>query len=300
MWEASAVAAVVLAGALAATAHAAAGRGAWRVVLAVVRRDLLHAASYRLRLLFIAVNAAAFLLIALLVGRSFLFPALAPVLSGAARNAVVYLVIGAFAWPVAWVGYQASASVVRQEQFLGTLETTVATPVGLAVVPFARFVVQVVVAALGAVAMLAVGLVFVLPVLDGGFHAELLAVGVVALLLAALFLWGIGLLFAGLAAFYKDVGPAAGVLRYGLIILSGVYVPLEVLPPALAAGGRAFPLATAFDLVRASFGASIDPWDVSLKLSLLAGSALLAVALGLRALRAGVDAARRAGAVSGY
>lgn len=57
------------------------------------------------------------------------------------------------------------------------------------------------------------------------------ALAVLAITLAGLF--GLGLLFGGLALVYKRIGPVTSIVRTSFLFLTGALVPLSVLPEAL-------------------------------------------------------------------
>lgn len=279
-------------------ARLTAGRGAWRVTGAAIRRYLLVAKSYRFRLAVIAFNIVAFFAAVILVGRGFVLPAIGQALAEDGRRVLVYVVIGIAAWPTAWAGYRASASTIRQEQELGTLETTASTPAGLDALPFAAFVTDGLAALFWASITLALGFLLVPGV--PALQLSGVPVALAAILLAALFLWGIGLVFGALTAYFKELGPATTILQYGLIFLSGVYVPLSFFPPAIEALGRVFPLAVAFGIVRAALFEPLDAASTLAALGFVAIVSLAAALGGAWAFRRGVDAARRAGVLHGY
>lgn len=273
------------------------GRGTWRVTIAMIRRRTLGLASYRFRLAMVGLNAAFVLVLVLLAARGFLLPGVWPSVEAPGRAVILYLVVGLVAWPSVWSGFQASSQAIRQEQMLGTLETTVATPAGLESLPFGSLVFNSIVALVTGAAMLALGLsIFGAPAVRG----EGVALAIAAVVLGALFVWGIGLAVGALTTYYKEVGGLVSLLRFILILFTGAYFPVDVLPPGLAAFGRVLPLTWVFDLVRTGLFRPLDEGETLLRVGALTGAALLSAAVGTRAFKAGLRAARRAGVLQGY
>lgn len=281
-----------------ASARVSAGPGGWRVAMALLRRRALVLASYKFRLAFMAANVVLFFVVVGFVLSGFLLPALAPSLEGRGRDVVLYVVVGLATWPIAWTGYRASATTVREEQQIGTLETTVGTPAGIEALPFSSFVASGLEALFWGSGFLAFAL-WLLP-RPATFDPAALPVALAAIVLAALFLWGVGLLMAALTTYYKELGSATNFLQYGLIVLSGAYIPLDVLPRPVAIVGGGFPLTVAFDLVRRALFGGIETQGTLLACGYLAGAALVMVAIGTVAFARGVQAARKAGVLGGY
>lgn len=297
-WSAAAAALALAGFSVAAAARLSAGTGGWRVALALVRRRALVIASYKFRLAFMALNVVLFFAIVAFVASGFLLPALGPALEGRGGEVILYIVIGLAAWPVAWTGYRASATTVREEQQIGTLETTVGTPAGLESLPFASYVSGVLEALFWGSGTLAF-MLWLLP-RRADFDPSALPVALAAVVLASLFLWGVGLLMAALTTYYKELGSATSFLQYGLIVLSGAYIPLDALPGPIAAVGRGFPLTIAFEIVRGAVFGGLDTWRGVGALLWLAAAALGMVAVGSFAFARGVEASRRAGVLGGY
>lgn len=299
MSAALALAAVAIAaGAVGLAARLTVGAGAWRVTLAAIRRYVLVAKSYKFRLVVIGFNIVAFFVAVVLIGRGFVLPALGEAFAEKGREVLLYIVIGIAAWPTAWAGYRASASTIRREQELGTLETVASTPAGLDALPFAAFVTNGLSALFWATMTLAIGFLLI-----PGVPAIRLAgvpVALAAIVLAALFLWGLGLGFAALTAYYKELGPATTILQYALIFLSGVYVPLSYYPGVVATLANAIPLTVAFQVLRDSLFYPLDLAATSIGLAYVAVVSLGVAVLGTIAFRRGVTAARRAGVLTGY
>lgn len=294
----AAAAVAAAAGGVFIAARLVAGRRALRVLGASVRRQALALASYRFRLVVTTINALLLAAVVIFAGRAFIGPAIQSATSGAGNEVVLYIATGVVSWPTAWAGYRASASTLRREQVLGTLEVVQATPAGLGVVPLAALVTEGVRTFLGSSL---VGLLIVTAVPLGlGASPTGIPVALAGLVLAALFLWGVGLAFAGLTVHFKELGGIEAIMRFALIMTTGVFFPLHLLPTWLAVAGQWIPLTVAFEFVRASaLGVGPGP-DVGVRFLLLALAAVVSVACGNWALKRTIDRARRRGTLYGY
>jgi ABC-type polysaccharide/polyol phosphate export permease len=278
-------------------ARATAGPGVGRVVSAFLRRHLLALASYRFRTGVSLFNGILAILLVALAAHGFLAPALGGALAGPGGAAIRFAVVGALLWPAVWVGYSASSSTLRTEQVLGTMEVVAATPCGVEALPVAAL------AASGATAVLASAATLALAFLAfplGRVDLAGIPVALSAVALAMLFLWGVGLAFGALTVNYKQLGGFDASLRLGLLLVSGVYFPPGVLPRGLEAFGAALPMAIGLQVARAALDGTARAWPTLAALGILAGAALVAAALGARALRHGLRVARRKGRLHGY
>jgi len=73
---------------------------------------------------------------------------------------------------------------------------------------------------------------------------------VVASLIAFL---GFGFVFAGLVMMLKNIGPFAQIFEFAMLFFSGVFFPLNVMPKAMIAFSKLFPLTHAAAVVRGLF-----------------------------------------------
>ena len=100
--------------------------------------------------------------------------------------------------------------------------------------------------------------------------------------LAALALIGIGLLVAAVAPSAKAANAAGSLLFYLLTFFAGLWLPLAAMPETLRRVSEATPLGAA---VQALSEATQGEWPSSGQLALLAGYAMVSVALGIRLFR---------------
>lgn len=283
---------------------ASGGRGALRIGNAMVRRTLLTMWSYKFQLVSVAAYIVVTALLFWAVGGAFLATLFAPLAAiggeGLPDNLALFLLLGFAAWPVFWKSWEVTAMSVRREQWEGTFESVVPMPHGVRLLPFGYLYAnmgytlffQMAVLALVSTALPPGALALATPVMLLNFAG--------VLVLTILCMWGMGLLFGGLAIMYKAVGPADSVVRTLFLFLSGVFVPLGVLPGWLQTAAHALPLTWSFELMRgvAIDGASLAEQPVALAV-LVAFTLVFATAGNLLYTRY-VDKARRQGAIQGY
>jgi ABC-2 type transport system permease protein len=280
------------------------GRSVLRIGNAMMRRNWLTMVSYRMQIVAFAVYVALGLALIWLVGKPVLDALVGPaqLLHGAGLppDAALLLIVGVVSWPLFWRSCEVTANGVRQEQWSGTFESIVPTPDGVRALPFCYLYSNVGVSILSQAAILVL-LGFALPagslhLVDPALALNFLAVTFVCMLC----MWGLGLLFGGLAVLYKQLGPADAVVKLLFIALAGIFVPLQLLPGWMQAASRAIPVTYALDLLR---GIAVDGRGIAdqpVAFAILVGFTVATVVAGNLAYRALVDRARRQGAIQGY
>lgn len=287
---------------VASSAYAAAGGvGAMRVGRAMFRKTILTYLSYRAQLVAIALWAGITLAILLGAGGH-----VVRILFGGGegeavpRSLVAVLILGFTTWPIFWKSWEVTAMGVRAEQWEGTFESMVPMPNGVRALPFGYLMSRVPFTILFNLAILG-ALALALPAgtltLDRP-RAWLDFAAVLALSIGCM--WGLGLLFGGLAVLYKRLGPADLVVRTLFIFLAGVFVPIEVFPAWAQWVAAALPMTYAYRLLQtvAVDGIPLGE-DVTSLLALLAFT-FAAVVGGNLVYRNYVEKARRQGAIQGY
>ena len=269
----------------------------FRAVLAArafVARDVAIRLSYRAKLSLSLLSSAVTLVTLTFVGR---------VVAGSgpgfqARYGMSYTtfaLVGVIVHGAAATGLHAFRASLRREQLQGTLEVLLSSGLPPPVLIVLSGVGDVLVACAGGAALAAVcSRVFGFPV-----HASPSLVAASACYVAAM--CGLGLASAGIVVVCKEGDPVGWTLGGLSSIAGGVYFPVDVLPPWLAAFSRALPTTHALHAVRAAAvrgGAAAGPDPASLRF--LAAAAIVSVATGLLVLLWGLRRSRRLGTLGEY
>lgn len=139
-----------------------------------------------------------------------------------------------------------ATSVILNERRQGTLSALLATPTPVAWTFFSRSLLQGLSGLITGVFALSLGVLL--------FSLDLSAAApgwtVLAMVLTALSLSGLGLFLANLGLVGTDPSLSLNIAFYALIVVTGANVPLDDLPASLAAVGRALPMTHGLEAVR--------------------------------------------------
>lgn len=278
---------------------AAGGPGAFSVGGAMLRQSFLTYRSYRAQV--VAILAYTALTVVLLyVAAGPAFRLMLGIEGGEIpRQLIAFLTVGLVTWPLFWKAWEVTALGVRQEQWQGTLESLIPTPRGTSTLPLGYLMSRIPFT----FTFHAMGLTAIMLAFPGALRlqspqAVLDFVAVAALAVACM--WGLGLLFGGLAILYKQLGPVDLVVRTLFLFLAGVFLPIEVFPAWAQALSKVLPVTHAYQLLHfiavegAALGESPTP------LVILLAFTTLTVTVGSVVYRAYVEKARRQGAIQGY
>lgn len=260
-------------------------------VLLFGARDLRIARSYRLPfvvgILASTLSLVTFRLISGLIGR--------PASLGGAGDYFTFVVAGLFMIGILDTAIAAPASSVRSEQVGGTLEILATRPLSAATLvagwsawPMLNSIV------LGlATFPIAIALGMRLP------NANVIGASV-AVLLSAIVFAGIGALGAAFVMAFQQGAGLTGWLSSGLGIVSGVYVPVSILPDWLQWVSRLSPMTYALEAMRGALldGRSLSQIGRPLGALALLGAIILPASSWLLSLA--MNRARRTGTISTY
>jgi ABC-2 type transport system permease protein len=262
---------------------------------AFVRRDVRIALSYRLATFGGVLGLAAHALVFSFIGK-LVDPSRLPTFGGSRVTYMEFVTIGIALNMVVIVLVQQLAMAIRSEQLQGTLESLLTTPTRVGTIQFGS----------AALALLTVPLrlgLFI-GVLALAFGLDIHAGGVVpaALLVAALlpFLWGLGLLSAGVILTFRR---GSGALTVGMTVLglaSGSFFPLSVLPAWLRAIAEANPLALAVHGLREALIGGGGLSAVASDLAQLVPLSAAALVVGMVGFRLALARERRNGTLGLY
>ena len=167
------------------------------------------------------------------------------------------------------------SGVMRQEQFAGTLESLLMTPTSSFVVQLGSVMYDLIFIPIRITLFLgAFAVIFGLNV-----HANGVAPALVYLAATVPFVWGLGLIMAGITMTWRRGGGAVALAVSFLMLASGAYFPVELFPSGIAAFAAANPLTVAVsgmrDAVLGGAGWSGVPLDLAILLPSAAASLLI-------------------------
>ena len=266
-----------------------------RKIPAFLRRDLLLMLSYRAAfvgdLLAIAVQAITFGFIAKLVE-----PSALPSYNGVQAGYFEFVMVGVVIATVSGLLLQKVSMAIRQEQMIGTLESLLVTPTHPTTVQagsaaFDLLFVPVRMGVLLLVVALTLGL---------DFQADGILPSIVLLSCFVPFVWGLGLIAAGVVVTFRRGGGVIGVAMAMLGLASGAFFPLALLPHWVQAVAEANPVAIAIEGTRAALIGGAGWSDVGTGVLILVPLSAAAVLAGVVAFRAALAREYRNGTLGLY
>jgi ABC-2 type transport system permease protein len=269
--------------------------GELRKLPAFIRRDFLVAWSYRMSFFSDLVNLAGqivvFYFVGLLVDSSRL-----PTFNGSSVTYLEFAAVGIALSVFIQFGLDRVSAAMRGEQLMGTLESVLMTPTAPGTIQIGSVAFDLIYIPLRTAVFLGgITLAFGLDFSAGGIVPSLL------LLIAFIpFVWGLGVLTAGLLLTFRRGGGFIGLGAVILGLLSGVYFPLDLLPGWLSQIAEANPVALAIQGMRDALLGGARFAEVAPTLGLLLPFSALSLAVGLGAFRLAVRRERRRGTLGLY
>jgi ABC-2 type transport system permease protein len=266
-----------------------------RKLPAFIRRDFLVAWSYRMSFFSDLVNLAGqivvFYFVGLLVDSSRL-----PTFNGSSVTYLEFAAVGIALSVFIQFGLDRVSAAMRGEQLMGTLESVLMTPTAPGTIQIGSVAFDLVYIPLRTAVFLGgITLAFGLDFSAGGIVPSLL------LLIAFIpFVWGLGILTAGLLLTFRRGSGFIGLGAVILGLLSGVYFPLDLLPSWLSQIAEANPVALAIQGMRDALLGGARFAEVAPTLGLLLPFSALSLAVGLGAFRLAVRRERRRGTLGLY
>lgn len=208
---------------------------------------------------------------------------------------VGYLLFGTTLWMILNTALWSLGSYLRREQIRGTLESTWTTPASRLSMMLGAAVMQMV----SALIFLTVTLT-VVRLLYGfelrGDVGTLLALLVLSLLPVS----GLGILFASLVVWLKEINALVFLVRGVFMVFAGMTYPIEVLPPWMRAVSEALPLTHSIRALRLVGLAGAGWRDVQYEITMLALFSVVFIVLGLAAFLMVERFGQRAGTLAHY
>ena len=268
--------------------------GELRKLSAFARRDLLVAWSYRGAFVgeWIALftGVLTFYFVGLMVDRSTL-----PSYGGTHATYMEFVAAGIALAAFIQLGLGRVAAALRGEQLMGTLESLLMTPTSVATIQIGSAVYDLL------YVPIRTALFFLIVAVAFGLHFEPSGIvpAAIALIVFIPFVWGLGVASAALTLTFRRGSGVFGVAVSTLVVGSGAFFPLDLLPLWLSAAARFNPVSVAVEGIRKPLlgGGWSGVWPDAL---LLAPVSVLTLLLGLYAFRLALQRERRRGTLGLY
>jgi ABC-2 type transport system permease protein len=269
--------------------------GELRKLPAFIRRDFLVAWSYRMSFFSDLVNLAGQIVVFYFVGR-LVDSSRLPTFNGSSVTYLEFAAVGIALGVFIQFGLDRVSAAMRGEQLMGTLESVLMTPTAPGTIQIGSVAFDLVYIPLRTAVFLGgITLAFGLDFAAGGIAPSLL------LLIAFIpFVWGLGVLTAGLLLTFRRGSGFIGLGAVILGLLSGVYFPLDLLPGWLSQIAEANPVALAIQGMRDALLGGARFTEIAPTLGLLLPFSALSLAVGLGAFRLAVRRERRRGTLGLY
>lgn len=262
---------------------------------AFLRRDLLIAWSYRMAFVSewgaLAVQAVLFSFVSRMVD-----PATLPAYGGSPATYLEFVAVGIAMSAFVQLALSRVGAGLRGEQVQGTLESLLLTPTSPTTIQLGTVFYDLLYIPLRTGAfLLAVALAFGLQ-----FHADGFLPALVVLVAFIPFVWGLGVLNAGFLLTFRQGGGVAGFVVTLLMLFSGAFFPLDLLPGWAEGVAELNPIALAIEGMREPLlGGS--GWDgVGGTVAVLVPLACVSLAAGTAAFRAALRRERARGTLGLY
>jgi ABC-2 type transport system permease protein len=266
-----------------------------RKLPAFVRRDFLVAWSYRLPFfgdwIGLVLQAFMFYFVGLMVD-----PSKLPTYGGQPTTYMEFVAVGIAISAFMTLALGRVAVGMQQEQLAGTLESLLMTPTSPATVQLGAVVYDLIYVPLRT----AVFLVVVAVAFGLDFYASGLVPALLVLVVFIPFVWGLGLASAGATLTFRRGSGIVGLATTVLVLFSGAYYPLDVLPTWVATLAELNPITIAVDGMREPLLGGTRWEGVGTAVAILAPLAVASLAGGALAFRAALRRERTRGTLGLY
>ncbi len=269
--------------------------GELRKLPAFVRRDFLVAWSYRLPFvgdwIGLALQAFMFYFVGLMVD-----PSVLPSYGGQPTTYMEFVAVGIAISAFMTLALGRVAVGMQQEQFAGTLESLLMTPTSPATVQLGSVVYDLIYIPLRT----AVFLVIIAVAFGLDFFANGLLPALVVLVVFIPLVWGLGVASAGATLTFRRGSGIVGLASTILIIFSGAYYPLDILPDWVASLAELNPITIAVNGMREPLLGGTGWEGVGRAVAILLPLSAASLVLGTVAFRAALRRERRQGTLGLY
>lgn len=262
---------------------------------AFLRRDFLTAWSYRMvfvtELLGLFLQAFMFTFLGKLINKSAM-PTYGGTRSGYIEFVAVGIVVGAFMQ----IGLNRVAAGIRQEQLMGTLDSLLLTPTKTATMQLGSATYDLIYVPIKTLLFLLV----IVVAFGAHFHASGLLPSFLMMVVFVPFVWGLGILTAaGVLTFRRGSG-GLGFAAALLVLGSGAFFPLSVMPHWFQDLAYWNPVALAMNGMRETLIGGGGWAGLGRDFAVVGPSAVLALAVGLLAFERALARERRKGTLGVY
>jgi ABC-2 type transport system permease protein len=269
--------------------------GELRKLPAFVRRDFLVAWSYRLPFITdwigLAFQAFIFYFIGLMVD-----PTKLPTFGGEPTTYLAFAAVGIAISAFLTLALGRVSAGIQQEQLAGTLESLLMTPTSPATVQLGAVFYDLIYVPLRT----AIFLVVIAVAFGLDFHANGVVPALVVLVVFIPFVWGLGVAAAGATLTFRRGAGAVGLGMTVLVLFSGAYYPLDLLPNWIASLAELNPITIAVNGMREPLLGGTG-WDgVGKAVAVLLPLAFVSLVLGAVAFRSALRRERRRGTLGLY
>jgi ABC-2 type transport system permease protein len=266
-----------------------------RKLAAFLRRDILQAWSYRLSFISdwvaIAVQTVMFSFVGHLID-----PSALPSYGGNSTSYMEFVAVGIAIGALIQLALTRVAIGIRGEQMMGTLESLLSTPTSPATVQFGTVLYDMLYIPIRTIVFLALTSL--------AFHLHYQTDGVLpaaAILIAFIpVVWGLGIANAGAVLTYRRGGNVVGFGATILMLLSGAFFPVDVLPHWAQELAKLNPVAIAVDGMREALIGGGGWHAVAGPIAWLMPFAIISVAVGFTLFRLALRRERRRGTLGLY
>jgi ABC-2 type transport system permease protein len=269
--------------------------GELRKLPAFVRRDFIVAWSYRLPFvgdwIGLALQAFMFYFVGLIVD-----PAKLPSFGGSPTSYMEFVAVGIAISAFLTLALGRVAVGMQQEQFAGTLESLLMTPTSPVTVQLGSVVYDLIYIPIRT----AIFLVIIAFAFGLDFYASGLLPALVVLLVFIPFVWGLGVASAGATLTFRRGSGIVGLASTVLVLFSGAFYPLDVLPGWVATIAELNPITIAVEGMREPLLAGTGWEDVGKAAAILVPLSAVSLAVGFYAFRAALRRERRQGTLGLY
>lgn len=268
-----------------------------RLAWAFFQRDALIELSYKTSFAFQLLNGLLVLLVFYFIG-SLMPREGVPELARFGGDPLAFILVGVALQDCVAVSLNTFGRQIREGQLTGTLEATLMSPVSLPTILAYSSLWNYFLSAIRFGLYLLVGV----PLYGVDMSNPDVLATVVIFLLTVFSFAGIGMMWASLIMFVKRGEGIATMFGYGLILVSGVLVPVETLPPAIQTIAAFVPLTHALDGMRYALLQGAGLWDPNVRQSVLEllGFSVALLTLGIGAFTLSVHHAKRNGTLTEY